>query len=257
MLNKALLMPPILFKISIGDQSHCSIKLSKNFAMSGELITVTVNPDIGYDNTIVGISTNGTVTKVNNTTFTFIMPSENVIVSASSSLLSFRINVNKQGSGTVDVKSIANYGEIVTISFYPSEDYKFGSISISGVSLSGSGNSRTFVMPAHDITINVVFSELYPGFTPCILTVGRSSSGTGYGWRSGNYGSLVPPLCSNIYVAKVTTGSSRIRRVYSADLDFYLNDEFYPAADDSINPTIYDYFSARNGESIKIYVKNS
>ncbi len=174
MLNKALLMPPILFKISIGNQSHCSIKLSKNFAMSGELITVTVNPDIGYDNTIVGISTNGTVTKVNNTTFTFIMPSENVIVSASSSLLSFRINVNKQGSGTVNVKSIANYGEIVTVSVIPSNGFRLTSISSNNVSLSGNENSRTFVMPANDVTLNVAFEDLR-----VVLTCGRVSGESG------------------------------------------------------------------------------
>ena len=174
MLNKALLMPPILFKISIGNQSHCSIKLSKNFAMSGELITVTVNPDIGYDNTIVGISTNGTVTKVNNTTFTFIMPNENVIVSASSSLLSFRINVNKQGSGTVNVKSIANYGEIVIISVIPSNGFRLTSISSNNVNLSGNGNSRTFVMPANDVTLNVAFEDLR-----VVLTCGRVSGESG------------------------------------------------------------------------------
>lgn len=189
MLNKALLMPPILFKISIGNQSHCSIKLSKNFAMSGELITVTVNPDIGYDNTIVGISTNDTVTKVNNTTFTFIMPSENVIVSASSSLLSFKINVNKQGSGTVNVKSIANYGEIVTVSVIPSNGFRLTSISSNNVNLSGNGNSRTFVMPANDVTLNVAFEDMR-----VILTCGRvlgESGLPGYANHQGDHaGSL-------------------------------------------------------------------
>lgn len=171
MLNKALLASPKEFRISIGTQTHCSVQLSKTSAMPGDKITVTVNPATGYGNTTVGISTNGSVTKVNNTTFTFIMPFTDVVVNASASILSFRINVNKQGSGNVNVKSVANYGEVVTVSFSPGEDYKFGSISISGVGLSGSGNSRTFTMPAHDVTINVVFSELYPGFTPCTITI--------------------------------------------------------------------------------------
>ena len=263
MLNKALLMPPILFKISIGNQSHCSIKLSKNFAMSGELITVTVNPDIGYDNTIVGISTNDTVTKVNNTTFTFIMPSENVIVSASSSLLSFRINVNKQGSGTVNVKSIANYGEIVTISFYPSEDYKFGSISISGVSLSGSGNSRTFVMPAHDITINVVFSEIYPGFTPCVIKIAyrNRTSGIWAGFSSQNLlksdSSLTPQIVNNLCAGHEKDPSSESTLPFKNVFDrpVYINGVLY---DNSKSPKLqHNALRDLNGQTLKCYVKNS
>lgn len=252
-------MPPILFKISIGNQSHCSIKLSKNFAMSGELITVTVNPDIGYDNTIVGISTNGTVTKVNNTTFTFIMPSENVIVSASSSLLSFRINVNKQGSGTVNVKSIANYGEIVTVSFYPSEDYKFGSISISGVGLSGSGNSRTFVMPAHDVTINIVFSELYPGFTPCTITIGyRTQIGgrkyLGYSSEK-NIGSLSPNIVANLYSYRNTTDNIIQFESNHFDRPWYLNGR-YIDNNSHISET-YTFLEPFKEQTLKCYVKNS
>ena len=176
MLNKVLLATPKEFKISVGSQTYCSVQLSKTSAMPGEKVTFTVTPATGYGNVTAGISTNGSVAKENATTFSFLMPYMDVVVSASASVLAFKINVNKQGNGTVNVKSIANYGEVVTVSFTAGEDYKFGSITISGVALSGSGNSRTFTMPAHDITINVVFSELYPGFTPCTITIGYFSS---------------------------------------------------------------------------------
>ena len=161
MLNKALLASPKEFRISIGTQTHCSVQLSKASAMPGDKITITVNPATGYGNTTVGISTNGSVTKVNNTTFTFIMPFTDVVVNASASVLSFRINVNKQGSGNVNVKSVANYGETVTITLAPSYGQGIKSVSVPGVSVSGEGNTRTFVMPAKDITISVVFNLLY------------------------------------------------------------------------------------------------
>lgn len=193
MLNKALLASPKEFKISIGTQAHCSVQLSKTSAMPGDKITVTVNPATGYGNTTVGISTNGSVTKVNNTTFTFIMPFTDVVVNASASILSFRINVNKQGSGNVNVKSVANYGETVTVTVAPSNYWYFKSISAS-VALSGSGNSRTFRMPANDVTISVVF-----GNASITVTVGYHSNRSsvdgsrtyyfGYS-KPGGYGSL-------------------------------------------------------------------
>ena len=207
MLNKVLLATPKEFKISVGTQTHCSVQLSNTSAMPGEKVTFTVTPATGYGNVTAGMSTNGSIAKENATTFSFVMPYMDVVVSASASVLAFKINVNKQGNGTVNVKSIANYGEVVTVSFTPGEDYKFGSIAISGVALSGSGNSRTFTMPAHDITINVVFSELYPGFTPCTITIGYFSASrpTGVIHRVGYNNSaipdskLVPTLVTSIY----------------------------------------------------------
>ena len=171
MLNKALLASPKEFKISIGTQTYCSVQLSKTSAMPGEKITVTVNPATGYGNTTVGISTNGSVTKVNNTTFTFIMPFTDVVVNASASILSFSINVNKQGSGNVNVKSVANYGETVTVTVSPTENWYLKSISAS-VSLSGSGNSRTFKMPANDVTINISFDEIIIILNPGVYDFG-------------------------------------------------------------------------------------
>lgn len=263
MLNKALLASPKEFKISIGTQAHCSVQLSKTSAMPGDKITVTVNPATGYGNTTVGISTNGSVTKVNNTTFTFIMPFTDVVVNASASILSFRINVNKQGSGNVNVKSVANYGEVVTVSFSANQDWKFGSISISGVGLSGSGNSRIFTMPAHDITINVVFSEIYPGFTPCVIKIAyrNRTSGIWAGFSSQNLlksdSSLTPQIVNNLCAGheKYPSSESTLPFKNVFDRPVYINGVLY---DNSKNP-IQQHNALRdlNGQTLKCYVKNS
>ena len=255
MLNKALLASPKEFKISIGTQTHCSVQLSKISAMPGDKITVTVNPATGYGNITVGISTNGSVTKVNTTTFTFIMPFTDVVVNASASVLSFRITVNKQGSGNVNVKSVANYGEVVTVSFSANQDWKFGSISISGVGLSGSGNGRTFTMPAHDITINVVFSELYPGFTPCTLISGshysRPSKTYYYGLVSAYIvGEISPKIISNLYYEdRPGSDSTYIER------PFYYEGKLY----DRLSPIdeIFYILNSNYSKPIRIYVKST
>lgn len=168
MLHKALLASPKEFRISIGTQTYCTASVNKSSAMPGDLVTVTVRANTGYGNVKVGVSPSVAVTKVNETTFTFVMPYTNVEVSASASALDFRINVSKTGNGTVTVKSLAKYGETVTVTVSAGANYELGSISASGVTLSGSGDTRTFTMPAKDVTIAVTFVEVVYE-----LTVGR------------------------------------------------------------------------------------
>lgn len=189
MLHKALLSFPKEFRISIGTQTYCTASVNKSSAMPGDLVTVTVRSNTGYGNVKVAVSPSVEVTKVNGTTFTFVMPFTDVAVNASASALDFRINVSKTGQGTVTVKSLAKYGETVTVTISAGANYELGSISASGVTLSGSGNTRTFTMPAKDVTIAVAFVEVVYE-----LTVGgysRDDIYYGYGTtNNGTYGAM-------------------------------------------------------------------
>lgn len=190
MLNKALLASPKEFRVSIGTQTYCTASVNKSSAMPGDLVTVTVRSNTGYGNVKVGVSPSVEVTKVNETTFTFVMPFTDVVVSASASALDFRISVSKTGQGTVTVKSLAKYGETVTVTVSAGANYELGSISASGVTLSGSGNTRTFKMPAKDVTINVAFVEVVYK-----LTVGYCSQ---YGSRYFGYAVLDRKTCGSM-----------------------------------------------------------
>lgn len=102
----------------------------------------------------------------------------------------FRINVSKTGQGTVTVKPLAKYGEVVTVTASPSKGYELSSVTASGVTLSGSGNTRTFTMPAKDVTIAAAFVEVVYE-----LTVGaynyRDNTSYGYGvTNNGTYGAM-------------------------------------------------------------------
>lgn len=189
MLHKALLSSPKEFRISIGTQTYCTASVNKSSAMPGDLVTVTVRSNTGYGNVKVAVSPSVEVTKVNGTTFTFVMPFTDVAVNASASALDFRINVSKTGQGTVTVKSLAKYGEVVTVTASPSKGYELSSVTASGVTLSGSGNTRTFTMPAKDVTIAVAFVEVVYE-----LTVGgysRNDIYYGYGTtNNGTYGAM-------------------------------------------------------------------
>ena len=186
MLHKALLASPKEFRVSIGTQTYCTVSVNKSSAMPGDLVTVTVRSNTGYGNVKVGVSPSVEVTKVSETTFTFVMPFTDVVVSASASALDFRINVSKTGQGTVTVKSLAKYGEAVTVTVSAGANYELGSISASGVTLSGSGNTRTFVMPANDVTINVQFAEIEYWITIGYKEVlGTPTNDWYYGWSDG------------------------------------------------------------------------
>lgn len=160
MLHKALLSSPKEFRISIGTQTYCIASVNKSSAMPGDLVTVTVRANAGYGDVKVAVSPSVEVTKVNGTAFAFVMPFTDVAVNASASALDFRINVSKTGQGTVTVQSLAKYGEVVTVTASPSKGYELSSVTASGVTLSGSGDTRTFKMPANDVTINVAFVEV-------------------------------------------------------------------------------------------------
>lgn len=174
MLKKSLLVNAKTFKVSIGAQTYCTVSSNKAFASPGEIVTLTVSYPTGYSNATVSVSPSVAVNKVNANTYTFVMPSSDVTVTASASILSFSIYVNKSGSGTVNVKSVANYGERVTVTLSPADRHSLQNISSSDVTLSGDGNTRTFVMPARNVTLDVAFQQDYH----VVITVGSSSNKT-------------------------------------------------------------------------------
>lgn len=86
----------------------------------------------------------------------------------------FRITVSAGSGGTASVnKQYAAEGETVTISISPYSNYVISSVSVPGVSVSGSGYTRTFVMPSKAVTVSVSFSYVAPSYSISI------SAGTG------------------------------------------------------------------------------
>lgn len=219
MLKKSLLANAKAFKVSIGSQTYCTVSSNKAFASPGEVVTLTVSYSTGYSNATVSVSPSVVVNKVNANTYTFVMPSSDVMITASASVLSFSIYVNKSGSGTVNVKSVANYGERVTVTLSPADRHSLQSISSSDVTLSGDGNTRTFVMPARNVTLTVAFQEYH-----VVITVGykKSIGIEGYGYSTKNnapYGSIdrIPYWNSpDVYLTKLE--STFINGNFSQDL---------------------------------------
>ena len=239
MLKKAILGTPKAFKVSIGSQSHCTASVEKSLYSPGELVTVTIAYNVGHNNAVVGTSTGTPVKKVSDTKYTFLMPNKDVVITASASVMSFKITVNKNDGGNVSVKSVANYGETVTVTLSPAEGYSVGNVSASGVGLSGSGNTRTFSMPAGNVVLNVSFKLEYH----VIMTVGYSSPSRQhhYGYQKDSFGSLSRiPYWNNITATiYVLEGKGRSSSTFSTNIFWIYDVNNAPKRDMRINGFLF------------------
>lgn len=67
-------------------------------------------------------------------------------------------SVGSHGTGSVNPSGKVKIGTKVTITMSPNT-YWVANVSASGVSLSGSGNTRTFIMPKNNVSISITFNE--------------------------------------------------------------------------------------------------
>ena len=155
--------------------SNGSIAASPTSAAAGATITVTGTPATGYkldavtvtkhDDSSTTVSTSGTG---NSRTFT--MPAYDVDVTATFVVLPTN-NVTiaystTPANGTLTASaSPAQEGSTVTITAEPAAGYRFASLSVvdgnsNSITVSGSGNTRTFKMPATAVTVTGNFVQL-------------------------------------------------------------------------------------------------
>ena len=203
------------YTISIGTQTNCSVQVDKQEAKEGETVTVTLAWATGFGNVNVFTNPAVTVTKVNDTTYTFLMPGQDVVVGATADKLTFAINLNAGAGGTASLSTTrASYGDRVTITCSPSSGYKVASVSGVG-GIQGSGNSYWFTMPANDVTVSVAFVEDLPTF---VINVGVTDVfGAVYGFDSGSllvpFGSMSP---DNIKGSKIASFQSATMSNYTS-----------------------------------------
>ena len=133
-------------------------------AEAGVEVTVTANtPETGkefdvwlYDPEILNENNEY------NSRVTFTMPAENVTLEASYEDIYYSINVDSAiANGSLSVSSSAAYNQTVTITANPSEYYALNSVTVikgeTNITVNGNDNTRTFIMPAGDVTISATF----------------------------------------------------------------------------------------------------
>lgn len=207
MLNNKLIIANAKFAVNIGSHSNGSISVSPTGKqLPGTIITITLTPNTHYQFSSVSVTkaSGGTVnltTVTAGSKYTFKMPAANVTVNASfSALPTYSVSINASGGSVRASKTSGIYaGEKITLTCTPNTYYVLSSITSPQVSLSGSGNTRTFTMPSKNVTINATFVANY---THILVT--DYHGGTGYvGYISGRYGSVSPTNWGGAYIESI------------------------------------------------------
>lgn len=136
-------------------------------------VILTIKPDTGYELSSISASTSASAITLsgsgitNGSARTFSMPAGNVTISATFTAINYTITTSGIANGTVTAKNSsgqaitsATYGQTVKLEIAADKyyDYTADSISVTGVSnLGGSGLTRTFTMPAQNVTVSATF----------------------------------------------------------------------------------------------------
>ena len=184
--------------ITISEMEGGKVEANKTTAIKGETITLTVTPNEGYNYIDKSLTVKAgeetiTVTPGENGTYTFIMPDANVTVSATFAEKLYTVTIEDCVGGTATIDGESHEfaaGATVALSIKADEGYKFSHIVYTYDGGSQKSEQTTFTMPVSNVTVEVFF------------VAGDDEEGDGAGTTLKRY------------------------RLYLADQDFYLNDEY-------------------------------
>ncbi len=158
------------YNLTVNDSENGSVSADMQTATAGTTVTVTVDPAEGYELDALTVNDGAVeVTKVDDTTYTFVMPDAEVTVSVTFKKVPHSITIAETENGTVTSdKQTATEGETVTLTVTLATGYKIGSVTVKDaedntVEFTETGavsGTYKFMMPASDVTVTVVFEAL-------------------------------------------------------------------------------------------------
>lgn len=150
--------------ITVNDSANGSVSADMQTATAGTTVTLTVTPADDYRLSAVTVNDGAVeVTKVNDTTYTFVMPDEEVTVNATFEKIPHSVNVETSENGTVSAdKQTAVAGDTVTLTWTAEDGYTLDKITVTDaenneVTIDQGVLACTFVMPSSDVTVTATF----------------------------------------------------------------------------------------------------
>ncbi len=147
-----------------------TVAADKTAAFAGETVNFTATPqsDSYRLSAMVVTAADGTNVTLEGSgnTRTFAMPAQNVTISAAfESKKTITIPDSFEGGTVAADKTAAFAGEIVTFTATPGTGLQLATLTLTdsngtSVSVGGTGNSRTFEMPAKNVTVTATFEEI-------------------------------------------------------------------------------------------------
>lgn len=183
----------IQYKVTLSNSSFGSATVNKDYNVFGEVVTVTVIPNEGYQlrKLIVKAADESELqaTIVDAVTAVFTMPQKNVTVEPRFGKIQYNISIAEPVSdGNISSdKNNAGINEIVKLTFTPDAGYELSELKV--IADDGrivSVKEKSFTMPAHNVTIYASFASIPSSFigTP----YAQLPSGTyGYAGDDWNY----------------------------------------------------------------------
>lgn len=151
---------PTYYNVACPAATGGTVSASPARQIAGGEVALTVTPDEGYSlsSLVVKDASNQTVTVTSNK---FSMPASDVTVTATFAKNSYNLTKasTQNGSFTLSPAATANYGDTVTVTCTPDADFEVDTVTYNGTAISGTGNTRTFAMPARDTTVAATFKE--------------------------------------------------------------------------------------------------
>lgn len=144
------------YNISINSNiSNGSISANQSNAKEGDIVTVSSNASDGYklsNITILDENNN----KIEITDNAFIMPNQNVTISATFTSNNYNLTIVNPSTGTIEISpNIGSVGDTITVTATAIEGYALDAIYVNNTAISG----NTFVMPSEDVTITASFIQ--------------------------------------------------------------------------------------------------
>ena len=174
-----------VYSVNISSE-HGEVISSQATGVEGTEITLSNTPATGWQFDSYTVTTSDSTIDVANDKFT--MPAKDVTVTAKYTMIDYSIDVGSVANGNVIVtigsivSSTANFGQVVTVTATPESDYyKFNSVNVVAsdgtlVNLTGTGNTRTFVMPAQSVTVSSIFDSKHTITLPTSIEGGTLTS---------------------------------------------------------------------------------
>ncbi|MDR1929906.1 MAG: SUMF1/EgtB/PvdO family nonheme iron enzyme [Treponema sp.] len=162
-----LQLSPGDYAIGIEPPVHGKILLTDTHASSGTGVNITVSPDMGYrikKNSLRYRDSTGKVTILGDTDKQFIMPNDDITLSAEFEPAKYRITIAQLQNGTITADPTgAADGTLVKLKISPQNGYRFVRNSLVLKKSAGGQEpidekTLSFTMPADDISITAQFS---------------------------------------------------------------------------------------------------
>jgi hypothetical protein len=188
------------YSLALGTFTNGSVSANRTFYGEGETVTLTIEASEDYEQaTILAYKTGDTETSValagTGSERTFTMPAYGVTVEATFTEIKYSVTIGSFSGGevTADALSYVKSGT-ATLTITPDEGYELGNISAhktgdggTYVNLDGNGSTRTFTMPAYDVTVEATFTAIDYTVTIGDFTGGKVEAGA----ASYNFGNEV------------------------------------------------------------------